>query len=77
MHAAKGLEFRATATICCDREILPAARSLMEAADETALAEAFAVERHLLYVATTRARERLLVSGKSPISDFLQDLVEI
>ncbi len=77
MHTAKGLEFRATAVMACDADVLPAARRLTEAADETALAEIFATERHLFYVAATRARERLLISGKSPISDFLQDLVEV
>ena len=31
-------------------------------------------ERHLLYVACTRARDRLLVSGVAPGSEFLDDL---
>jgi len=31
-------------------------------------------ERHLFYVACTRARDRLLVSGVSPTSEFIQDL---
>ena len=31
-------------------------------------------ERHLLYVACTRAREQLLVTGVTPASEFLDDL---
>lgn len=31
-------------------------------------------ERHLLYVACTRARDHLLVTGVNPASDFLEDL---
>jgi superfamily I DNA/RNA helicase len=38
----------------------------MEAAYET--------ERHLLYVACTRARDRLLISALEPGSEFLDDL---
>jgi superfamily I DNA/RNA helicase len=30
-------------------------------------------ERHLLYVACTRARDHLLVTGVSPVSEFLDD----
>jgi ATP-dependent exoDNAse (exonuclease V) beta subunit len=33
-----------------------------------------ATERHLLYVACTRARDHLLVTGVEPASEFLQDL---
>lgn len=75
MHTAKGLEFRAVAAIACDADVLPSAARLAEATDETALAEIFATERHLLYVAGTRSRERLLVSGRSPASAFLEDLI--
>ena len=76
MHTAKGLEFRAVAVMACDAPILPSEARLLQAADETALEEIYATERHLLYVACTRARDRLLVSGTAPISGFLQDLVE-
>ena len=33
-------------------------------------------ERHLLYVACTRARDHLLVTGVAPASEFLKDLGE-
>jgi len=32
-------------------------------------------ERHLLYVACTRARDQLLVTGTSPVSEFVDDLL--
>ena len=75
MHAAKGREFRAVAVMACDASILPSPRRLAEAADETALEEIFLTERHLLYVACTRARDHLLIAGGLPISEFLRDLV--
>jgi superfamily I DNA/RNA helicase len=31
-------------------------------------------ERHLLYVACTRARDRLLVTAVAPASEFIDDL---
>ena len=43
------------------------------AADESDLDEIFGTERHLFYVACTR--NRLLVSGIEPASDFFKDLV--
>ena len=42
--------------------------------DEADLDEVFETERQLLYVACTRARDHLLVSGVLPASDYLQDL---
>lgn len=38
------------------------------------LESAYETERHLLYVACTRARDRLLVCGVTPGSEFLDDL---
>jgi ATP-dependent exoDNAse (exonuclease V) beta subunit len=43
-------------------------------ADEAELDEVFETERHLFYVACTRARDQLLVFGLSPASDFFVDL---
>jgi superfamily I DNA/RNA helicase len=37
-------------------------------------AEVYNTERHLLYVACTRAREFLLVTSVRPASEFLDDL---
>ncbi|MFA7172298.1 MAG: hypothetical protein WC340_02580 [Kiritimatiellia bacterium] len=44
------------------------------AADAGELEEVYNTERHLLYVACTRARDRLLVTGVDPASEFLDDL---
>jgi plasmid maintenance system killer protein len=74
MHLAKGLEFRATAVMACDDEILPLQDRIESVADEADLEEVYDTERHLLYVACTRARDHLLVTGVEPASEFLADL---
>lgn len=43
-------------------------------ADEADLQDVFNTERHPLYVACTRARDHLLVTGVEPASEFLDDL---
>lgn len=74
MHLAKGLEFRAVAVMACDEDILPLRARLDAAADEADLREVYDTERQLLYVACTRARDRVLVTGIEPPSEFLGDL---
>lgn len=74
MHAAKGLEFRAAAVIACDEEVLPSPARLANLGDPADLEDVYATERHLLYVACTRARDHLLVTGVAPASEFLDDL---
>ncbi|PJN95222.1 hypothetical protein CNY89_09745 [Amaricoccus sp. HAR-UPW-R2A-40] len=74
MHQAKGMEFRAVAVLACDARIIPNDERLLLARDEASLDEIFATERHLLYVAATRARERLWLSGAGQVSEFLEDL---
>jgi hypothetical protein len=74
MHEAKGTEFRAIAVMACDAAVIPSEARLLGARDEATLDEIFATERHLLYVAATRARERLWLSGVNPISEFLEDM---
>ena len=66
MHIAKGLEFRAVAVMACDDEVLPLSDRIETATDESDLQEVYDTERHLLYVACTRARDRLLVTGTEP-----------
>jgi len=75
MHLAKGLEFRVVALIACDEGVLPLAARVAEVADEFELDEVIATERQLFYVAATRARDRLFVSGVTPGSEFIVDLV--
>jgi hypothetical protein len=74
MHLAKGLEFRAVAVMACDDEIIPSQQRIENVADDADLEEVYDSERHLLYVACTRARDHLLVTGVRPASEFLDDL---
>ena len=74
MHLAKGLEFRAVAVIACDDEVLPLQSRIESIADEADLEDTYSTERHLLYVACTRAHDHLLVTGVEPASEFLEDL---
>ena len=76
MHLAKGLEFRAVAVMACDDEVIPLQERIEAVADNSDLEEVYNTERHLLYVACTRARDRLLVTGTTPASEFLDDLLE-
>ena len=76
MHLAKGLEFRAVVVMACDDEIIPSQKRIETVADEADLEDVYNTERHLLYVACTRARDRLLVTGVAPASEFLDDLQE-
>lgn len=74
MHLAKGLEFRAVVVMACDDEVIPLQSRLETAADDADLEEVYNTERHLLYVACTRARDQLLVTSGGPASEFLDDL---
>ena len=75
MHLAKGLEFKAVAVMACDDEVLPLGTRIDAVVEESDLEEVYETGRHLLYVACTRARDRLQVSGVSPGSEFLADLL--
>jgi len=74
MHLAKGLEFRAVAVMACDEDVLPLQDRIVTVSDESDLEEGYNTERHLLYVACTRARDRLFVTGIGPASEFLEDM---
>jgi superfamily I DNA/RNA helicase len=74
MHLAKGLEFRAVVVMACDDEIIPLQSRIETVTDDSDLEEVYNTERHLLYVACTRARDHLLVTSVAPASDFLDDL---
>jgi superfamily I DNA/RNA helicase len=75
MHLAKGLEFRAVVVMACDDEIIPSQTRIETVVDDSDLEEVYNTERHLLYVACTRARDHLLVSGVDPVSEFAEDLI--
>ena len=74
MHLAKGLEFRAVAVMACDDEIVPLQARIETVGDDADLQEVYDTERHLLYVACTRARDHLIVTSVDPKSEFLDDL---
>ena len=70
MHLAKGLEFRAVAMIACDDEVIRFQERIETVGDDADLRH----RAHLLYVACTRARDHLLITGVNPASQFLDDL---
>ena len=72
--APKGLEFKAVAVMACDDDVLPLQERIETASDEAELEEVYDTERHLLYVACTRARDQVLVTGVAPASEFLEDM---
>lgn len=74
MSLAKGLEFRAVVVMACDEGVLPLDERVADAADEAELDDIYETERRLLYVACTRAREHLLLTGVAPTSEYLADL---
>ena len=75
MHIAKGLEFRGVAVMACDDDIIPLQKRIETVSDDADLEEVYNTERHLLYVACTRARDHLLVTGVDPASEFIDDLL--
>ena len=74
MHEAKGLEFCAVAVMALDEDVLPDPERLADIGDMADLEAVQDTERHLLYVAATRARDRLMLSGLKPGSEFLDDV---
>jgi superfamily I DNA/RNA helicase len=76
MHLAKGLEFKAVVVMACDDEVIPLQSRIESVMDESDLQEVYDTERHLLYVACTRARDRLMVTSTHPGSEFLDDLLK-
>jgi hypothetical protein len=77
MQLAKGLEFKAVVVMACDEGILPLDERIADAADEAELDDIYDTERRLLYVASTRARDHLLLTGVRPGSEFLKDLIPL
>ena len=77
MHFAEGLEFRSVVVMACDDEVIPirADRSQWLTATRTSR-KSSNTEEHLLYVACTRARDHLLVTGVTPVSEFVDDFLK-
>ena len=74
MHLAKGLEFRAVVVMACDDTVLPSPERIKAVGDIGDLPEVYDSERTLLYVACTRAREHLMITGLTPLSEFVRDM---
>jgi superfamily I DNA/RNA helicase len=74
MHFAKGSEFKSVAIMACDDEVIPLQERIETVTDSSDLKEVYNTERHLLYVACTRARDCLLITSVAPASEFLDDL---
>jgi superfamily I DNA/RNA helicase len=68
MHLTKGLEFRAVAVMACDDEVIPLQERVEAVTGDANLKDVCDTERHLLYVACTRARDHLLVTATEPAS---------
>jgi len=77
MHFAKGLEFRSVVVMACDDDVIPQSDRIESVADDADLEEVYNTERHLLYVACTRARDHLLVTGITPVSEFIDDFAKV
>lgn len=75
MHLAKGLEFRAVVVMACDDEVIPSQERIEAIGDTADLEDIYNTERQLLYVACTRARDHLLITGTDPASEFLDDII--
>ncbi len=75
MHRAKGLEFKAVVVAGVTASLLPHPQSLRRVTDPKDREDAIELERRLLYVAMTRARDELLVSWHGKPSEFLAPLL--
>ena len=76
VRRVKGLEYRSVAIISCDEDKFPSedGHNLGDLSDD----EDFLIkEANLFYVAITRARENLYISGKNPISEFVQEIQKV
>ena len=75
MQNGKGLEFRAVVLMACNEGVVPSQDRLERYLGDLGIGEIYNTERQLLYVAATRAREHLLITGVKPASEFLNDLI--
>jgi superfamily I DNA/RNA helicase len=75
MHLAKGLEFKAVVVMAVDEDVMPDPDRIAALTDQQELEDIYNTERHLLYVACTRARDYLLIACAEEPSEFLEDMV--
>jgi len=74
VRSAAQIERAQSVVMACDDEVVPLQERIEHVSDESDLQEVYDTERHLLYVACTRARDYLLVTSVDPGSEFLDDM---
>ncbi|MEQ8222011.1 MAG: 3'-5' exonuclease [Candidatus Eremiobacterota bacterium] len=72
MHRVKGLEFDYVIIGSANKDIIPLKYPIAEVDNPTAREEAETCERALLYVAATRAKKEVLITGYGEKSEFLK-----
>lgn len=72
MHRAKGLEFKVVVVMGCEKGLMPLSVAIKNHVDPADRAAALEHERNLLYVACTRARERVLLTHSGTMSEFVR-----
>jgi len=60
--------------VACEDEVIPLQDRIETVVDDADLEDVYNTERHLLYVACTRARDHLLVTSGDTPSEFLDDM---
>ena len=73
MHRVKGMEFRAVAVIGVEDGVVPNKTVLGRQETEADRKAAMALERQLLFVALSRPREKLWVSGVGKLAPWLRE----
>ena len=74
-YQSNGSPLFARQTTACDEDVIPNAERIKAITDDSDLDEVVATERHLLYVACTRARDHLLITSGGTCSEFAADLL--
>jgi superfamily I DNA/RNA helicase len=72
MHRSKGLEFRAVFLVHVNEDVVPPKNAIESVLDDEEIEEIIKQERSLLYVASTRVRERLYILSYGTPSRLLQ-----
>ena len=77
MHKSKGLEYSFVYVVAVNKNIVPLQVALNKADGEEERIERLNEERQLLYVAFTRARNKLFVSYSGEPSDFIRPFIAL
>jgi hypothetical protein len=74
MHRAKGLEFKSVFAAYCSASVLPSPKAVQSAADDAERREILDLERQLLYVTLTRARDNATVAWVGQPSPYVEQI---